>query len=87
MDIKSISTPDLIAELVTREGVDWSEVQHGLKYEYVPPQDGHFIIVPKNAIPHKETLKERFMRVLFENYENGDKDAGNMLITLMTGGR
>ena len=46
MDIKQIPTADLLSELITRDGVDWSEVNQGQEYNYKPPKDGYFIIAP-----------------------------------------
>ena len=92
MELCDISTSDLISEIISRDGVDWSEVTAGLEYNYKPPKDGHFIIVPKNAMPHRETAKEKeaairvqFMAELLKNYREGKTEAGNMLAILMKG--
>lgn len=86
-DVTAISTADLIRELSSREGVDGSEVETGREYNYKPPKDGYLFIVPTNAKPHQETVKERFQRILLERYEAGNDEAGMMLLALLTGGK
>ena len=92
MKLSEVPTAEMVAEIVTREGVDWSEVNAGQEYNYKPPKDGHFIIVPKNAMSHKVTAKEKeaeiriqFLNDLLKAYESGEREAASMLAAMLGG--
>ena len=90
--MKEYTTIDLLAELFTREGVEWEQVSKGQEISYTPPKDAYFIVVPPDAMPHKETFKEKkeaveaeFMALLMEHAKNGEQAAAEMLLKLLKG--
>ena len=48
-----------ISELLAYDGIEVAEVHQGKEVQYQPPKDAYFIVVPKDAVPHQETAKER----------------------------
>lgn len=88
-----MNTTELIKELSSREGVEYEQVKAGKEIYYNPSKDAYFIVVPPEAMPHKETFKEKkeaveaeFMAFLMEQVKSGnDAAAGEMLLKLLKG--
>ena len=86
-------TSDLIAELLSRDGVQYMEAKKGQPLKFDAPEDCFLLVVPPDAMPHKETFKEKkdaveaeFMVFLMEQLKSGnDAAAGEMLLKLLKG--
>jgi len=92
MPTSELSTEAIVAELISRDGVEYEQVCAGREIAYTPPKDAYFIVVPPDAMPHNETIKEKkeaiqaeFMALLMERAKGGEQVAAEMLLQLLKG--
>ena len=90
--MNAISTDALIQEFVSRDGVQYMEAKKGQPLQFDAPEDRFLLVVPPDAMPHKETFKEKkeaveaeFMALLMEHARNGEQPAAEMLLRLLKG--
>lgn len=90
--MRDTKTADLIAELTSRNGVQYMEAKKGQPLQFDAPEDCFLLVVPPDAMPHKETFKEKkeaveaeFMALLMEHARNGEQPAAEMLLQLLKG--
>ena len=67
--------------------MEYEQVYAGREIAYTPPKDAYFIVVPPDAMPKQESVKERldalklvFMERLLHDYEHDMPEAGALLI-------
>lgn len=90
--LKNIETSPLINELCSRDGVQYMEAKKGQPLQFDAPEDCFLLVVPPDAMPHKETFKEKkeaveseFMALLMERAKKGEQAAAEMLLQLLKG--
>lgn len=86
------STEAIVAELISRDGVEYESIKAGQEVNYRPNRDVLFIVAPIDAKPHKKTTAEirdetktEFMAYLLHEYKSGYQDAGKLLVELLKG--
>ena len=92
MPISEQSTETIVAELISRDGVEYESIKAGQEVNYKPTKDVLFIVVPPDAKPHKKTtaeirdgIKTELMAYLLTDYKTGDQEAGKLLVELLKG--
>lgn len=92
MPASELSTEAIISELISRDGVQYMEAKKGQPLQFEAPEDCFLLVVPSDAMPHKETFKEKkeaveaeFMALLMEHAKNGEQPAAEMLLKLLKG--
>ena len=85
-------TLKLIEGILSRDGVQYMEAKKGQPLQFDAPEDCFLLVVPTDAMPHKETFKEKkeaveaeFMALLMEHAKNGEQAAAEMLLKLLKG--
>lgn len=91
-EMNEYTTEQLMAEIASRDGVQWMKAYKGQPLELNAPEDEYLLVIPLDAMPHKETAKEKaekikleFMDMLLGRYREGDKEAGSVLAGLLRG--